>query len=235
MVKFKLMYDKDKETEWLNQMVAEGYALTGFFCGFYSFDKCQPGEYVYQVDFRKGFFCVDNDYREFMREAGVEIVCCWGFWVILRRKASEGPFELYTDVESTIEHYTTIRKMFKVAIAIEMLCLFLETFVAVTGNMLAGIFVFLIAAIILPLVKEIIRINDILRELKSRLGQVEESCGEKRKVSLFLSIGLLCNGIAVLLQFLVENSVLDFVCGVMQGMAVILMVAGIYDTFRRKE
>ena len=75
MVRFALYYDKDKETEYLNEMSRKGYALTGFFMGFYYFDECRPSEYIYQIDITEGLFRVSNDYREFMREMGVEIVC----------------------------------------------------------------------------------------------------------------------------------------------------------------
>ena len=104
MVKFKLFINKGEETEYLNEMARKGYAMTGFALGFYTFESCRPGEYIYQVDITEGLFRVSGDYRDFMREMGVEIVCLWGPWVILRKRAEEGPFVLYTDVESSIEH-----------------------------------------------------------------------------------------------------------------------------------
>ena len=54
----------------------------------------------------------------------MEIVVLWGFWIILRKRAEDGPFELYTDVDSKIEHYRKIRRMFKVVTVIELLALF---------------------------------------------------------------------------------------------------------------
>ena len=33
MIRFRLYYDKDKETEWLNEMAADGWALKSFFAG----------------------------------------------------------------------------------------------------------------------------------------------------------------------------------------------------------
>lgn len=105
MTKFRIYFDKDKEVTWLNEMAAKGWAMTGFsFCA-YHFEPCAPGEYLYQVDFEGGAFSVSEDYREFMSEAGVEIVNVWGPYVFLRRKAGEGSFELYTDVESKAESW----------------------------------------------------------------------------------------------------------------------------------
>lgn len=74
-------------------------------CRFLRFEKCEAGEYIYQVDFVDRLFSVSRDYRELMQDAGIEIVQTWGFWVILRKKASEGKFDLYTDIASSIEHY----------------------------------------------------------------------------------------------------------------------------------
>ncbi|MCR5753381.1 MAG: DUF2812 domain-containing protein, partial [Acetatifactor sp.] len=126
MIKFRLYFDKDEEVSWLNKMSKEGWAMTGFFAGFYSFEQCEKGKYEYQVDFGERFGSVSNDYRDFMQEAGIEILQNWGYWIILRRLASEKPFELYTDVESAIEHYSKIRMMFKVAFLFELACALVE-------------------------------------------------------------------------------------------------------------
>ena len=122
MTKFRLYFNKDKETAWLNNMAKEGFALTKFFAGFYTFKTCEPGEYEYQIDFGDKMYAVTDDYREFMAENNIEIVCLWGYWVFLRKRASEGEFVLYTDVESSLEHYTKILKMFKIVTAIELVC-----------------------------------------------------------------------------------------------------------------
>ena len=58
MKKFRMYFDKDKETAWLNEMAAEGYALTSFFAGLYTFDECVPGKYTYQIDFSDSLFRV---------------------------------------------------------------------------------------------------------------------------------------------------------------------------------
>ena len=49
MVKFRLYYDKDKEQDWLMEMVNRGWAVKKFFLGFYTFEPCEPGEYIYQI------------------------------------------------------------------------------------------------------------------------------------------------------------------------------------------
>lgn len=168
MVKFRLFYNTDKETKWLNRMAEQGWAMTGFSFGFYRFEKCEPGEYIYQVDAAEKMFSVSEDYRQFMGEMGVEIVGIWGCWVLLRRKAEEGPFQLYTDVESSYKYYTRARNVFLTASIIEGACLF---DLVINGVFLAAawVLVLLVAVILAVFLREIVRLNGILAELKNRL------------------------------------------------------------------
>ena len=77
MKKFKIYFDKDAENQWINQMAEQGYALTGFKMGMYTFEPCQPGEYIYLIDLidqtRDSFeeYCAD------MEKTGAEMVCRW--------------------------------------------------------------------------------------------------------------------------------------------------------------
>lgn len=169
MVKFRLNFNTNEVTEWLNRMAEQGWALTGFFFGFHRFVECEPGEYIYQVDIAEKMFSVPESYRQFMGEMGVEIVCLWGPWVILRRKAEEGPFEMYTDVESSFEHYTKIRNLFYVVSMIEGVGLFYGVTSAVMlKNAVGWVFAFLAAVFLAVFLGQILRLSGILAELKNR-------------------------------------------------------------------
>ena len=125
MKRFRLYYDKDAELVWLNDMCRRGWAMESFFLGVYTFVPCQPGEYIYQIDMPEGSGFRPSDpegYTEFMEDIGVEVVQFWGRWVILRKKAAEGPFEFYTDPASRIAQYRRIRLFFLWALLLELLC-----------------------------------------------------------------------------------------------------------------
>ena len=66
-----------------------------------------------------------------MEEMGIEVVSKWNQWVYLRRKAAEGTFEMYTDVDSKIEQYKRIKKLFITLLGVEILCLLMEINAAV--------------------------------------------------------------------------------------------------------
>ncbi len=235
MIKFRFYFNNEKDVEWLNEMSRQGYALTGFCMGFYSFDRCLPGEYVYQIDLAEGMFRVSTDYRQFMAEMGVEIVCLWGMWVFLRRRACEGEFKLYTDVESKLEHYTKIRNLFRAVVCLETVCLFFEIMEAVMGIAAAAIAACLILLLIMAMLREITRLNEMLTELRARMGEPtkKDLCCGGGKVSGFLVAGLLLNAFGQLLKILSELSAVQSISHIVTGVAIVLMLAGIWRTLGR--
>lgn len=229
MIRFKLYFDKDKETRWLNDMADQGWAMNGFFAGFYRFEPCEKGKYTYQIDFGNEFFSVSDDYREFMSDSDIEIIQSWGFWVFLRKLSSEGEFQLYTDVDSQIEHYKKIRNMFKAVTVIELICLFIELFSAsMTKSPLLWSFVFLILAIIIAFFNITNRTNDIIHELTERKTGIEEP--RSKSISIFLIIGLLLNSCVLMMK----DSIPSYIVCPIQILVIALMLVGVYQTARKR-
>lgn len=115
MIQWKFTFDKDEEQDWLNDYCREGWAMAGFFAGLVMFVPCRPGEFIYQIDLLPGAGLRADDYEDyvsFMRDMDVEVLQRWGRWVYLRKRAEDGPFEVYTDTDSKIQLYRRIRKMF---------------------------------------------------------------------------------------------------------------------------
>ena len=230
MIKFSLRFDADEEAKWLNEMADQGYAMTGFFAGFYKFEKCEPGEYSYQIDFVDQFGNLSADYKAFMEDTGAEIVQNWGLWVYLRKKRSEGDFQLYTDVESMIEHYTKIRTVFKIVTVVELFGLVMEVYAAMMGEPVFWIFVWIIGAVILAFINQIAKLNGIIAELKARRGEaVQASNG--RIVSVFLPVGLMLNGCASWLHSYPKLEVLHMIVSII---AISCMVVGIIQTVKNR-
>ena len=234
MTKFRIYFNKDKETAWLNEMAQKGYALKSFFAGFYTFEPCKPGEYVYQIDFGNQLYSVSNDYREFMTENNIEIVCLWGYWIFLRKRASEGKFVLYTDVDSSIEHYTKILKMFKAVCIIELICFFLEVLAALHGAAIGIPFMFIIGVFVIALMYAAISTKRTINELKERKGEtivknmVNADNTTPDTVSPFLLSGMFLNVFAIALNN--SNSISPTLSSILHILAIILMFVGIYQS-----
>ncbi len=198
MIRFRLYFDKDEEQEWLNQMSDEGWAMESFFLGFYRFSSCQPGEFIYQIDLLDDWSGDSKDFAEFMDELKIKKVSQWWRWIFLRKKAADGPFEMYTDNESKIAQYARIRNFFKFAAVAEILLCSLELYgFATMGNIIFLLFAALLAFLALALSKMAIKCNRKIMRL--RMGQdYKQPYGGQRP--WLLCIGLLLNLINLLLQ-----------------------------------
>ena len=227
MTKFRLYLNKDKETAWLNDMADQGHALKSFFAGFYHFEDCTPGEYIYQIDFGNKFYSVSDDYREFMEENGIEIVCLWGYWIILRKRAQYGEFILYTDVDSNIEHYTKILKMFKIVTIIELICFMMEVFGAMNGSPVGFFGMFLIGIFIIAMMRATLSTKQLINELKERKGEPVPTGFASGKVSPVLVSGLLLNVCATAMN---NSNLSHTIILVIQIAAIILMLIGLYQS-----
>lgn len=98
------VWDFDKEEEWLNSMAQEGWALKKVgFCK-YVFERTEPGEYI----IRLAMHDADEEYMELMRESGAEYVGRVLQWLYFRKKAELGEFELFSDIDSRINHLKNI-------------------------------------------------------------------------------------------------------------------------------
>ena len=227
MTKFRLYFDKDKETTWINEMAAQGYSLTGYCMGFYKFEESEPGKYTYQIDFGDKMFAVDDNYREFMAENNIEIVSLWGYWIILRKLACDGEFELYTDVDSSIEHYTKILKMFKVVTIIELICFMVEVLGAMQGVAIGFFGMVLIGAIVIVCMRATLSTKRKIAELKERKGEVVTGLASG-KTSPALISGLLLNAGALALKN--SATISDPIITGIQIVAIVLMLVGIYQS-----
>lgn len=98
------VWDFDKEEEWLNSMAQEGWALKkAGFCK-YVFERTEPGEYIIRLEMHE----YEKEYISFMRDTGAEYVGRVLQWLYLRKKAELGEFELFSDIDSRINHLKNI-------------------------------------------------------------------------------------------------------------------------------
>lgn len=113
----KLLVDYQKEEEWLNEMSKKGYGFISFSPLTYKFETCEPGKYIYRVELLNQLptHVESQNYFEFSKELGIEVVDTSFRWVFFRKLASEGPFDIHTDSESKIKHHKSIMTLYGVA------------------------------------------------------------------------------------------------------------------------
>ena len=101
------VWDFDKEEVWLNEMAMNGWRLESVGWCTYHFVRCEPGEYNIRLEMRP----YDEDYISFMEETGAEYIGRMMMWIYFRKKTSDGPFDLFSDIDSRIRHLDRICRM----------------------------------------------------------------------------------------------------------------------------
>ena len=99
-------WEFEKEELWLNQMAQSGWLLDKVGFCVYRFVLCQPGEYGVRLEMHSA----DADYIAFMEETGAEYIGRMLDWVYFRKKLTNGPFDLFSDLDSRIRHLNRIGK-----------------------------------------------------------------------------------------------------------------------------
>lgn len=118
----KAYWNPDKEQQWLNSLAAKGLALTDYSWMRYAFEETDPGLYIYEIEFlEKSRKNPESElYLRFLEDAGVEVVATYMRWVYLRKKASDGPFAIYSDCDSKIRYLKRIRSFWIGIIIMEL-------------------------------------------------------------------------------------------------------------------
>ena len=113
----------EKEEKWLNEMSAKGFALTDYSWCRYVFADIQPGEYIHRIELLEyqPSHPASQKYLRFMEENSVEHIASYMRWVYFRKKASDGPFDIYSDIDSKIKHYQRINLLWLILSCAELL------------------------------------------------------------------------------------------------------------------
>lgn len=101
------VWEFDKEEAWLNEMANTGWVLDRVeFCK-YTFVKSEPEEYTVRLEMHDH----DQGYIDFVEETGAEYVGRMARWIYFRKRTENGRFEIFSDIDSRIQHLDCIGKM----------------------------------------------------------------------------------------------------------------------------
>ena len=124
--KFKWFWawQDEQEESWLAEMAAQGLHLEHIsFPGRYQFQKGDPANYVYRLDYQSLKKKDRESYLQLFADAGWEHVGDMTSWVYFRRKVQNGDTpDIYSDAESKMRKY--YRVMFYLVILLPILIIF---------------------------------------------------------------------------------------------------------------
>lgn len=104
MDKYRLVVNPYDIEKWVNNMASQGWHLKKFTWIRFTFERGEPGSYIYRHDEleRFGGASYEDEYLEFLKSSGIEQVDRSGNFVFFRKPANDGPFELYSDKKNKI-------------------------------------------------------------------------------------------------------------------------------------
>ena len=131
----KLFWDYEKEENWLNELSSKGLALSDYSWCRYVFSETINNEYTYRIEL------LDHPpthpesvaYIKFLEENGIEYVSSYMSWIYLRKKSSEGVFDIYSDLESKIKHYKRINRLWISLMALELIVGLINIIIGLTN------------------------------------------------------------------------------------------------------
>lgn len=120
---WKAYWNYEKEEKWLNEMAAKGMALTDYSWCRYVFTETPCNEYTYRIELLAHMPSHPESlaYLRFLEENNIEIVATYFRWVFLRKKSSEGTFDIYTDIESQMKHFKRVNLLWTTFMWIELI------------------------------------------------------------------------------------------------------------------
>jgi len=106
------VWEFDKEEKWLNEMANRGWVLDSVGFAKYTFVESELGEYTVRLEMLENSPASSEgqDYIDFVEETGAEYIGNYMRWVYFRKKTVDGPFDLYSDVDSRTRHMDRIVK-----------------------------------------------------------------------------------------------------------------------------
>ena len=143
-------WDFEKEEKWLNEMSAKGMQLVGVGAFKYIFEEGNPGDYVYRIELLDQWPSHPESmaYIRFLEDTGAEHIGSLLRWVYFRKKASMQAFDLFSDIDSRINHLKKIMWTLAFVIPLEIIALAINIPVALDGYSLNIFGVCLLSAVL---------------------------------------------------------------------------------------
>ena len=119
----KVIWNYEKEEEWLNRMSAMGLALVDYAWCRYVFEPSEKGQWTYRIELLENLpsHPESASYLRFLEENGVEVVSTYMRWIYLRKRAEDGAFDLYSDLASKLAHEIRVHRIWSMLMWVEFM------------------------------------------------------------------------------------------------------------------
>lgn len=139
LFRFFTLFEYEEEEAFLETQHKNGWKVTGYkLPGFYKFEKCEPEEVTYRIDFTNENGANNSDYRQMFADNGWEFLWSVNGFSIFRKEgtsASENNNEIFTDNESKLQMLQKIHQRRLLPLITIFLCAVVPNFLrAINGD-----------------------------------------------------------------------------------------------------
>ena len=131
--KFFTLFEYEEEEAFLEKQHKEGWKVVSFkLSGFYKFEKCEPEDITYRIDFTNDDGAKNSEYRQMFADNGWEFLWSVNGFSIFRKagaSASESNNEIFTDNASKLQMLQKIQQRRLLPLITIFLCAIVPNFV----------------------------------------------------------------------------------------------------------
>jgi hypothetical protein len=139
LFRFFTLFEYEEEEAFLENQHKNGWKVTGYkLPGFYKFEKCEPEDMTYRIDFTNENGAKNSEYRQIFADNGWEFL--WsvnGFSIFRKERAStsEANNEIFTDNASKLQMLQKIQQRKLLPLITIFLCAVVPNFIrAIDGE-----------------------------------------------------------------------------------------------------
>lgn len=133
LFRFFTLFEYEEEEAFLETQHKNGWKVTGYkLPGFYKFEKCEPEEVTYRIDFTNEKGANNSDYRQMFADNGWEFLWSVNGFSIFRKEcasASQGNNEIFTDNASKLQMLQKIHQSKLLPLITIFLCAVVPNFI----------------------------------------------------------------------------------------------------------
>ena len=178
LFRFFTLFEYEEEEDFLEKQHKNGWKVVNYkLPGFYKFEKCEPEDMTYRIDFTNENGSRNAEYRQMFADNGWEFLWSVNGFSIFRKErtsAIEGNNEIFSDNESRLQMLQKIQQLRLLPIFIIFLCAVLPNFLkglngefcsSLADNIITAFFGLMFVLYIYVFIKSFVKIKKLKEEL----------------------------------------------------------------------
>lgn len=180
LFRFYTLFEYEEEEAFLEKQHKEGWKVTGFkLPGFYKFEKCEPEDMVYRIDFTNENGSKNAEYQQMFADNGWEFLWSVNGFSIFRKplvaNTNDNSNEIFSDNSSRLHMLQKIQQRRLLPLVTIFLCAVMPNFIkgihgdfgsSIVDNIITGFFGLMFLLYTYVFIKSLFKIKKLKEKLQ---------------------------------------------------------------------